>query len=148
MLLPSGLYRDPSEDPSLDVAPAKRSRNKYRSVAARSLLEEKLQIWRLEAHSTDPLRLIRPPYLILSDANLLCIAKALPELLSCPADIVSLLEESEEWAVEWAEKIYQVVRVFDLSQKTDLPPPLKKARVAPPVTHQQGLLTNISNTYL
>jgi len=91
---------------------AKRKRNKYRPVAQREQLEKLLIAWRAKAHASDPLRAVRRPSLILNDNDIKTLTMALSTMLKSPHNVVTLLKQSEEWAMLWGTSVFSVISSY------------------------------------
>ncbi|KAK0438276.1 hypothetical protein EV421DRAFT_1906812 [Armillaria borealis] len=84
---------------------------------------ERMLRWREEEHFADPLGAVRPDYLIVTEKNIVKLCQVHPSNMKLPSDIVSLLGEEDDWASEWSEKIFGVIKQFD----TEYPVKTRKA---------------------
>ena len=109
--LPSPLLvSTTSEDPT---PKAKKTYNKYRPTKERPTLEYRLFKWLEHEHSIDFLRSTRHPSLILSHNQRLTLIRTHPSKITTPKSITTILDQSPEWAEEWAEKIFSVIAKFN-----------------------------------
>ena len=118
--LPQKLFvRDPPLAP--DAVKLKKTRNVYRPTAKCPFLEFRVVKWLEYEHSIDPLRSVQPPHLILSQQQQAILVRTHPDKIKTKEDICHILEESTEWANEWASKIYQIIKKFegDYSRSTE-----------------------------
>ena len=91
----------------------RRKKNVYRENNKRESLDKKVINWLEEAVENDKLQGTRASYDILSYQQRVRLVCAPPDVVRSPAAIVALLEESEEWAEEWAQSLYAVVSAYD-----------------------------------
>ncbi|KAJ8092184.1 hypothetical protein PM082_024011 [Marasmius tenuissimus] len=88
-----------TEDSEDDGESEEKSRNRYRlPVLTRYKLQVKLWHWRQAEHAKDLLRAVRPPEMIISDHQLVDLAKALPSRVGSPELIQMFLGMGNEWA--------------------------------------------------
>ncbi len=116
---PSKRTIDVVEQDPLDPDP----RTKQRQDNHRKALKERMLRWREEEHFADPLGAVRPDYLIVTEKNIVKLCQVHPSNMKLPSDIVSLLGEEDDWASEWSEKIFGVIKQFD----TEYPVKTRKA---------------------
>ncbi|KAK7034169.1 P-loop containing nucleoside triphosphate hydrolase protein [Favolaschia claudopus] len=79
---------------------------KNRKVADRVPLQDQLNDWLSSAHTTDPLRAVRPPTFILDAKSIKSLSTVHPDRMRSPDDVTSTLDETPEWAEEWASKVF------------------------------------------
>lgn len=109
--LPGFIFSLPPIDTSnkRKRAPAKT----YRPTKERGSLDFRLIQWLEAEHASDPLRSVRPMYFILSDSQRANLVRAPSKEIKSASDIKTFLGESDEWAAEWAEKLFSVVQKYD-----------------------------------
>ena len=95
---------------------AEKSNPKYRPPKERPALDFRLIEWLKVEHKLDPLRSVRPPHLILSHTQRFILTRVNANQIKLPSDITALLNESSDWADEWALKLFNVL----LQYKADL----------------------------
>lgn len=105
------------------AAPPKKARKRYRPIVQRLPLEQLLKVWRETVLSNKLGIKGWPSDWILADQHIIKLAREEKSTLKSAGDIVSLLEESREWADNFAEQVYQVIESFNMS------PPPKPDRV-------------------
>jgi hypothetical protein len=84
-----------------------------RPMDNRALLDKRLIEWLEQVHESDPLRSVRPPHIILSPLHRQILVRKQPKHIRNATDITAILEQTDEWAEEWQEKVYQVIQQFD-----------------------------------
>ena len=84
-----------------------------RPMDNRALLDQRLINWLEQVHESDPLRSVRPPHIILSPLHRQLLVRKPPKYIKSATDITNILEQTNEWAEEWQEKVYHVIRQFD-----------------------------------
>jgi hypothetical protein len=99
------------------TASKRKKRAVYRKPNEREGLDTAIVKWVRAVFENDPLRGTRTIYDILSYNQRLKLVCAPQDSVQTPEAITALLEESEEWAGEWAAPLYQVVKDYDLSLK-------------------------------
>ncbi|KAJ7827770.1 P-loop containing nucleoside triphosphate hydrolase protein [Mycena olivaceomarginata] len=72
-----------------------------------------LRSWVLSAHSSDPLRTVRPPTYILDAKAIKTLSTVHPDRLSSVSQVVVVLEETDEWEVEWGSNVFAVILAYD-----------------------------------
>jgi len=93
----------------------KRKRNKYRPKEQRRLLQEALEDWRMETYYKSPNRIFFRLTSILTDSDILDIAKLRPEVVNSSTDIAMVLNRSCEWEMLYGSGIVEMVKKFDSS---------------------------------
>ena len=90
----------------------------YRPTAQRPALDEILIKWLKMQHANDSLGVFRAEYDILSfeQREQLCCTHI--KYITSSADIVKIVDETEEWAEEWAEMIYNLICDYETSLST------------------------------
>lgn len=102
--------------------------------------------WRFHAHQSDPLRVVRPDYFILSDQKVQTLAHARPETVLSVTAIISTLDETAEWGARWGQAILDVITAFDREQGTIITLPTAKKQKTTVSTRSAGLvLQNVTN---
>jgi hypothetical protein len=91
----------------------KRTHNTYRPTQERPYLEFRINEWLTLEHLADSSRSVRPPDFILTETQRAMLIRADPRKIKTAQDITVLLEESTEWGVEWAAKIFTVITQFE-----------------------------------
>lgn len=110
------LLADPA---SVDTEKAIEKPNaKYRPPKERPALDYRIIEWLKLEHASDPLRTVRPPHLILSQTQRLILTRVNPKQIKSPSDITTLLNESSDWAEEWAGKLFTVFLLFEADLAT------------------------------
>lgn len=106
----------------------KRKRKSLRTKADQQPLYEKLVAWRSEAHAHHEDQTVYPLTWICDDQGLELLSKTHPDGLQSTQDIVNLLDETEEWACEFAGQVLDVIQQFNRSQggKSELEQPMLK----------------------
>jgi hypothetical protein len=92
--------------------PTKRRRNQLRDKSERGLLYEKLLNWRTQEHATDPLRSVQPITWLCDDNSLELLSKTHPSNLKSVSDVIVILNETEEWAQGYGQKMFGVITEF------------------------------------
>lgn len=77
-----------------------------------------LYSWHRLAHSNDRLCAIRPPTFLLDDLSIKTLIKIHLDHIQSSANIISTLNETEEWRQEWAAKILQVILDYDAGDES------------------------------
>ena len=110
--LPGKLYTLP---PQTDDPTTKRKRVSilYRPTKERPALDYHLVEWLRSVHQLDPLQAVRPIYLILSNVQRANLVRTQAKKIRYASDIQAILNESDEWASEWGDKIFDVIRQYD-----------------------------------
>lgn len=96
------------------VASEAKISNRYRPTWERHALDLRLIAFVELEHSRDLLSAVRAPYDILSLAQREILVRTQYSLITCASSITSILDETSEWAEEWAEKIYRVICDYQL----------------------------------
>jgi hypothetical protein len=95
------------------VKPPRSKSVRNRPVADRKPLRNLLRQFRLKAHDSDSLRAVRPACFILSDIAITTLTKVHPIRMKSAEDVVSALEETNEWGIEWSLEVFDVIHTFD-----------------------------------
>lgn len=113
--IPGRLFYGDLDDPNrILIIPKPKDTKRTRGgnncrVSEREPLKYLLRVWRAEAHRSDPLRQVRPATYILDDDSIAAVAKILPARLKSLSSgslvITKVLQETEEWSCEWADKV-------------------------------------------
>jgi hypothetical protein len=114
--LPGRLYT--SENTIALAAKEPRKYPSYRPTAQRPALDEILIKWLKTQHANDSLGVFRAEYDILSFEQRELLCKTHMKNITSSTDIVRILDETEEWAEEWAEIIYILIRDYETSLST------------------------------
>ena len=85
----------------------------YRPTKERQALNHRLVEWLISVHVLDPLQAVRPIYFILSDVQRANLVRTQSKKIRSVSDIQDILNESDEWASEWGEKIFDVIGQYD-----------------------------------
>ena len=85
----------------------------YRPPKERPALDFCLVEWLKFEHAHDPLRAVQPICFILSDIQRACLIRTQAKKIETTSDIQVILNESEEWAAMWGNKILNVIRKYD-----------------------------------
>ncbi|KAJ7314178.1 P-loop containing nucleoside triphosphate hydrolase protein [Mycena albidolilacea] len=91
----------------------KANRLSNRRVIDRVGLQAELRSWVLSAHSSDPLRAVRPLTYILDAKAIKTLSTVHPDRLSSVSQVVAVLEETDEWEVEWGSNVFAVISAYD-----------------------------------
>ncbi|KAJ7709112.1 hypothetical protein B0H14DRAFT_3902941 [Mycena olivaceomarginata] len=73
---------------------------KNRKVSDRDELENRLQLWLETAHASDPLRS--------------ALATVHPTRIQSIVQVVSTIQETQEWEDEWGAKVFAIISTYDL----------------------------------
>jgi len=79
------------------------------------LLQEALEDWRMETYYKSPNRIFFRLTSILTDSDILDIAKLRPEVVNSSTDIAMVLNRSCEWEMLYGSGIVEMVKNFDSS---------------------------------
>ena len=90
----------------------------YRPSKERVALDFRLIRWLEHAHESDPLCSVRPAYFILSNAQRLVLVRTQAKDIKSASDIKIILNENNEWAADWAQKIFVLIQEYDADLKT------------------------------
>ncbi|KAJ6476423.1 P-loop containing nucleoside triphosphate hydrolase protein [Mycena vulgaris] len=85
-----------------------------RKMAHRAPLQLRLTAWLAYAHANDHLRVVRPPSFILDTKAIKKLSAVHPDRINSVAQVISALEETEEWGVEWGGKVLAIVVAYDV----------------------------------
>ena len=101
----------------MTTVPAKVPRKypSYCPTNQRSALDELLIEWLKIQHANDSLGVFRAEYDILSIEQREQLCRTHIKYITSSADIVRIVDETEEWAEEWAEVIYNLIRDYETS---------------------------------
>jgi hypothetical protein len=106
--LPSPLF-----EPAAPTATKRKASTIYRPIPEREVLDQKVIEWLKISSENDPLRGVRTMYDILSiPARRKLVSAASGSICSREA-IISLLEETPEWGVEWSASLLEVIVNYD-----------------------------------
>jgi hypothetical protein len=90
----------------------------YRPTAQRPALDELLIKWLKFQHANDSLGIFRAEYDILSFEQRDQLCRTHIKYITSSADIVRIVDETEEWAEEWAQMIYNLICDYETSLST------------------------------
>ncbi|KAJ7822713.1 hypothetical protein B0H14DRAFT_2598285 [Mycena olivaceomarginata] len=76
-----------------------------------------LRSWVLSAHSFDPLCAVRPATYILDAKAIKTLSTVHPDRLTSVSQVVAVLEETDEWRVEWGSDVFAVISAYDAELK-------------------------------
>ena len=99
-----------TEDP---ITKRKRINIAYRPTKERSALDFRLVEWLKSEHVLDPLRAVRPMCFILSDIQRANLVRTQAKKVKSTSDIQAILNESDEWASKWGDKILNLIQQYD-----------------------------------
>ncbi|KAJ7704873.1 hypothetical protein B0H17DRAFT_1175425 [Mycena rosella] len=103
-----------------------------RKVAERALLQERLRRWLAAAHAADPLRAVRPASFILDGNAIKVLSTIHQDRMKTHEQAVAAVEETSEWASQWADLVLSVITEFDAEFHVAAPePPEASTAVAP-----------------
>lgn len=88
---------------------------KLRPKADRISLDDKIIQWLKDKVAQDPSG--RPYYHILSDSQKKTLIRIPSKDLQSPANIIQVLDESEEWGALWAGKLFHLISEHDIASK-------------------------------
>ena len=113
--LPGAIFVEPPPDDATDTTSLKRKKpaKVYRPVKDRSPLDFRLIQFLEHEDASCPLRAFRPPYFILTDTQRMKLVRANPKEIKSAEDVQRILEESDQWRLKWAEKLYTVVMDYE-----------------------------------
>ncbi|KAI9442063.1 P-loop containing nucleoside triphosphate hydrolase protein [Lactarius psammicola] len=116
----SRLYYGDTNDPEREeILPPQRKKWKgsanLKVCAAneRGPLVARLLAWRASAHSNDPLASLWPPTFIIDNSDIKVLAKLHPSNVTHPEQIVTTLDETEEWGDQWSSQVLEVIQAYD-----------------------------------
>lgn len=106
------------ESDRVHLNPPKRKKRKAkgppnRKVIQRGDLQDRLRTWLASAHASDSLRAVRPASFILDAKAIKSLATVHPDRLTSALQVISAVQETAEWGVEWAAQVLAVVSKFD-----------------------------------
>ncbi|KAH9036082.1 hypothetical protein EDB84DRAFT_1658887 [Lactarius hengduanensis] len=120
------LYQDPEgsmyygdvDDPERKeiLRPSRKKRKggtKSRATTERKPLITRLLAWRASVHSNDPLESAWPPSFIIDNRGIKLLAKLHPSNLTHSEQIVTALDETQEWQDQWSRQIFEVIQAYD-----------------------------------
>ena len=113
IFLPGKLYTLPPQTEDPTTTKHKKVNIDYRPPKEQPALDFRLVEWLKSEHSLDPLRAVRPPYFILSDIQRACLVRTQAKKIQSTSDIQAILNESDEWALMWGDKILNVILQYD-----------------------------------
>ena len=99
-----------TDDPT---AKRKRVNIAYRPTKERPALDFRLVEWLKSEHAVDPLRAVRPICFILSDIQRANLVRIQAKKIKSTSDIQAILNESDEWASKWGNKIFNLIQQYD-----------------------------------
>ena len=85
----------------------------YRPVKDRCPLDFHLIQFLEHEDASCLLRAFQPPYFIPSDTQCMKLVRANPKEIKSVEDVQHILEESDQWRLKWAEKLYTVVMDYE-----------------------------------
>ena len=97
----------------VDTEITTKTRPVYRPTEERPELATELTTWRSSAHSSDESAWLWPLGDILSDKSINLLARAQSGTLKTAADVQTLLSETDEWTLCWADAILKAIRDYD-----------------------------------
>lgn len=80
----------------------------------RDELERRLRNWRKVVHSDDPVFCSFSDQFLLTDDSIVVLAKAKLTDLANEDDIVTLLEESDEWKSDFAAEVFSIINEYNI----------------------------------
>ncbi|RXW21997.1 hypothetical protein EST38_g3859 [Candolleomyces aberdarensis] len=86
----------------------------YRRVPWRASLASRLARWRFDTWKQDPLKAVRPQYLLLSDKAIDMLVRIHPNEVVNFEQVTLAIGESKDWEKKWAKQIFDVIRLFDV----------------------------------
>jgi hypothetical protein len=89
------------------------AQSQIRPPAWRTSLASRLVKWRLETWRKDPLKAVRPQYLLLSDKAIDSLVRVHPTQMANHQQVTLAVGESADWGEKWAAEIFAVIRGFD-----------------------------------
>jgi hypothetical protein len=110
-------------------AAEKKKRSRYRPMDQRTELAAQLFTWRKIIHSDDPVFRSWPQDWIISDSNIVLLARAKAGDFMMPNDITNFLHENNDWQDSWADKIHAIISDYDIL--TNSSKPKGRRRTAP-----------------
>ncbi|KAJ6468883.1 P-loop containing nucleoside triphosphate hydrolase protein [Mycena sanguinolenta] len=107
-----------------------------RKVIERQELQTRLYAWLDSAHASDPLRAVRPASHILDGTAIKRLSVAHPSRITSTSNVIYIIQESDEWAVEWSRQIFDIISGYDSelarnSRSTSTTNPARKAKEKP-----------------
>ena len=93
---------------------AKRKRQpQYHAKEDRGSIFNTLLAWQNEAHNPDPDSFLQPATWLIDNKGLDLLSKIHPSDIYSPQAIVDLLQETPEWADDFAQQVFNVIKQFD-----------------------------------
>ena len=114
--LPGQLYTN--ENMITSAAKEARKYPSYSPTAQRPALDDILIKWLKMQHAIDSLGVFWAEYDILSFDQRDQLCRTHFKYIKSPANIVRIVDETEEWAEEWAEMIYNLIHDYETSLST------------------------------
>ncbi|KAJ6592211.1 II DNA helicase [Mycena vulgaris] len=122
---------DVDEPDRVHLNPPKRKKRKAkgppnRKVALRDPLQDRIRQWLTLAHNSDPLRVVRPASFILDAKSIKKLCTVHPDCMTSVVQVISTLEESDEWAAEWGSAVFSIISTFDEEMARSAPKKTQK----------------------
>ncbi|KAJ7222387.1 P-loop containing nucleoside triphosphate hydrolase protein [Mycena pura] len=115
-----GIFAGDTDEPDrVHLNPPKAKKRKAKGTSNRKVVERQplqleLQNWLASAYASDPLRSVRPATFILDPKSIKALSTVHPNRIKVVSDVVSTLDETEEWEMEWGHQLG--VRILDQNQ--------------------------------
>ncbi|KAJ7200446.1 P-loop containing nucleoside triphosphate hydrolase protein [Mycena rebaudengoi] len=84
-----------------------------RKLEYRGPLQDRLRNWLALTHDSDKLRAVRPASFILDTKGIKKLAAVHPSRMTSVAQVITTLEETDEWAAEWGGMVLSIIETFD-----------------------------------
>ncbi len=73
----------------------------------------RLLAWRASVHSNDPLTAVWPPSFIIDNGDIKVLARLHPSNVTQSEQIVTALDETDEWKDQWSRQVFEVIQAYD-----------------------------------
>jgi len=113
--IPGAIFIELPPDNATDTTSLKQKKptKVYHPVKDRPSLDFCLILFLECEDASYPLHAFRPPYFILSNTQHMKLVHANPKEIKSAEDVQHILEESDQWRLKWAEKLYTVVMDYE-----------------------------------
>ncbi|KAJ7208369.1 P-loop containing nucleoside triphosphate hydrolase protein [Mycena pura] len=124
---------DTDEQDRLHLNPPKTKKRKAkgppnRKIVDRADLQARLRDWLWSAHANDALRGVRPASFILDGKGIKVLSAVHPDRMHSVSQVVSALDETQEWGQEWGDKVLEVISAYDAELAKLVPQPAVPVR--------------------
>ncbi|KDR79157.1 hypothetical protein GALMADRAFT_63303 [Galerina marginata CBS 339.88] len=145
LFLPGTLYKITGEKRKADSL-ADGPSTKLRPKADRIILDNKIIEWLKSEIEQDPIG--RPYYHILSDDQKKTLVRISSKDLQSSSTITNALDETEEWATQWASKLFVLIFEHDLATKEASKAKAQTSKARKAAASGSGFINATPETYL